>query len=224
MGRPIKPKYLGKYDKGGVGGEIVVYANVTALGTNYYSGNTTVTFTAPQIPGGVTATGTAVIAANNTVTGITITNNGSGYISAPTANVWAPNLITSPTVSVTLSTNQQNTIRCYANIAGNGSTTTKYGDIISQKNGHRYRVRTADGISVCSLAASANSALISTTTDGKMNIQAFDSAGGTYWVKKLWDRTVTLVPVTGTQFVANTKVSWNLSSAVANVSVILDNN
>jgi len=218
MGRPIKPKYLGKYDKGGVGGEFVIYANVTALGTNYYAGNTTVTFTAPQIPGGVTATGTAVIAANNTVTGITITNNGSGYTSAPTANVWAPNFITQPTLSVTLSTNQQNAIKVYANVVAAGAT-VQTGDIIKQTGTRRYRIQTANGTSVCSLVSSA------TINQGQAVIYATDVLGNYYYVTKLTDRTATLIQAnTGRQFANNSHVSWNLTSAVANVSVVIDNN
>jgi phage tail sheath protein FI len=45
-----------------------------------------VTFSAPQIAGGVTATGTAVLS-GDTVVDITITNPGSGYTSAPTVTL-----------------------------------------------------------------------------------------------------------------------------------------
>lgn len=52
------------------------------------SGYTTATlaFSAPGTPGGVTATGTAVLTAGE-ITGVTITNAGSGYTSAPTITV-----------------------------------------------------------------------------------------------------------------------------------------
>ena len=218
MGRPLKPKYFSKYDKGGVGGEYVLYANVTALGTNYYTGNTTVTFSAPQIPGGITATGTAIIAANNTVTGITITNNGAGYTTAPTANVWAPNLITQATVSVTLSSNQQNAIKAYANVVAAGAT-LQVAEIVKQTGSHRYRMNTANGASVCTLVSS------STVNQGQAVIYATDVLGNYYYVTKLTDRTATLIQAnTGRQFANNSHVSWNFTSAVANVSVVIDNN
>ena len=62
-------------------------ASVTGInslvgGSNYGAG-TTVVFSAPATPGGVTATGTATVAAG-VITAITITNPGSGYTSYPT--------------------------------------------------------------------------------------------------------------------------------------------
>lgn len=59
---------------------------VTAPGSGYASGTTKVEFSAPQIPGGVTATGNAVIAAGE-VTAINVTNPGTGYTNAPTVTV-----------------------------------------------------------------------------------------------------------------------------------------
>lgn len=54
---------------------------VTAGGSGYTTA--TVVFSAPQTPGGVTATGTVTVAGGE-ITGVTITNPGSGYTSAPT--------------------------------------------------------------------------------------------------------------------------------------------
>lgn len=76
----------------------VSQANVvlTAAGSGYVSSdNVTVTFSAPDIEGGTLATGTVVSSINGqtlarTITGITITNPGSGYTSAPTATISAP--------------------------------------------------------------------------------------------------------------------------------------
>lgn len=63
-------------------------------GTLYSNTDTpTVTFTAPQLVGGVTATGTVtstVDGSSRTITGITIVNAGSGYTSAPTITISAP--------------------------------------------------------------------------------------------------------------------------------------
>lgn len=55
--------------------------------------NTTVTFSAPELEGGVTATGVAVFEGSALSTdGITITNVGSGYTIAPTVTISAPDL------------------------------------------------------------------------------------------------------------------------------------
>lgn len=62
-------------------GESVQSVTITAGGTGYGSG--TVTFSAPQVAGGVTATGTVTSVAG-VITGVVITNPGSGYTSAPT--------------------------------------------------------------------------------------------------------------------------------------------
>ena len=69
----------------------IEYAEVTDVGQNYSSG-ATVTFTAPQLPGGVTATGTVRVGAvgssgEGRVYGIDITNSGSGYTKIPSATV-----------------------------------------------------------------------------------------------------------------------------------------
>ena len=86
MGRPIKAINFGSPKGTGVGGEGVQYANVWLAGTGYYSANAAVTFSAPQISGGTTATGTVTLNGSGNVTAISITNAGSGYTSAPTAS------------------------------------------------------------------------------------------------------------------------------------------
>ncbi len=62
-------------------GQSVASVNVSAGGTGYATA--TVTFSAPQVAGGVTATGTVTTVAG-VITAVTITNPGSGYTSAPT--------------------------------------------------------------------------------------------------------------------------------------------
>ena len=69
----------------------IEYAEVTAVGSNYSSA-ATVTFTAPQLPGGVTATGTVSVGATGSsgdglVYKVDITNYGSGYTKAPSATI-----------------------------------------------------------------------------------------------------------------------------------------
>lgn len=96
-----------------------------------------------------------------------------------------------------------------------GSANTGY--INSQKGSKRYKVTTGDGTEVLTLVTTGS------LSAGQMYINATDSAGGTYYVQKLYDRTVYLVPNTGTQFSTNTHVRWNLTGAVASTSVVLDN-
>ena len=61
---------------------------ITNPGTGYVTAPT-VTFSAPQMAGGTTATGVAVIT-GGVVTGVTITNPGSGYTTAPIATFALP--------------------------------------------------------------------------------------------------------------------------------------
>lgn len=63
----------------------VATVSVTSPGSNYSAG-ATVTFSAPQNPQGLTATGTPIIK-DGMITGITITNPGGGYTSAPTVTI-----------------------------------------------------------------------------------------------------------------------------------------
>ena len=100
MGRPIKKKFFGNLitpfqnqatgGRTGAGGEGVASVTVTNSGTNYSQG-VTVSFAAPDIAGGIRATGTPVIPATGggagTIASITITNSGSGYQSAPVMTV-----------------------------------------------------------------------------------------------------------------------------------------
>lgn len=71
------------------GGEVLDVTFATS-GSGFKPGHdTTVTFSAPETPGGVTATGTVVLS-GGAVTGFTIVNGGSGYTSAPTVTFSAP--------------------------------------------------------------------------------------------------------------------------------------
>ena len=55
-------------------------------GTGYTSSGATVSFSAPQTPGGITAQGSAEFV-GGVLTGVQITNPGSGYTSAPTITI-----------------------------------------------------------------------------------------------------------------------------------------
>lgn len=160
------------------------------------------------------------------VKSITTVEKGSGYATAPTLS-WtvasfsgtmpgAPTVtLTADSGNVSSSTNQENAIRFSAITAG--STPRSNGDIISQKNARRFRVKTSDGTAVCSLVARTPSAI------GEMAINATDSAGGTYWVTKLSNHKALIVRNTGTQFADSTMVQWTLSAPTVGVSVKVDN-
>jgi hypothetical protein len=99
MGRPLAKKYFGNTDPGGIGGEGV--ASITGpTGSNYSSG-TTVTFSRPQLPGGVTATAAVNVALPTGTISYTVINTGSGYITGPTGALATPATVTGPYVSIT---------------------------------------------------------------------------------------------------------------------------
>jgi len=73
------------------GGEVLDVTFATA-GSGFKPGHaTTVAFSAPQTAGGVTATGT-VILAGGAVTSFTVGTGGSGYLVAPTVTISAPDV------------------------------------------------------------------------------------------------------------------------------------
>jgi fibronectin-binding autotransporter adhesin len=89
----------------GAGAASTAYLGVNALaiatrGTGYTSAPT-ITFSAPQLPGGVAATGTVGFdATNKTITSITLTSPGSGYTSLPTALLSNGGATTQGTVTI----------------------------------------------------------------------------------------------------------------------------
>lgn len=205
MGRPIKKLYIGNRNTDGIGGEGVVSASVWIEGDGYFEANAAITFSAPQLPNGTTAIGSLALDANGAVSSISITNSGTGYTSAPTAAISGANA--SPAfANVTLtSTSVADAIAVSAYIPGGSSALV--GDIIAQKGTKTYRVQTADGTGECTLVTTS-------PAEGEMRITATDSAGGTYFVKKLFNQTVVVVPGTGTQFALDAKVDWTALDAV----------
>ena len=220
MGRPIASRYFGNRNTDGVGVEGV--ASVALGGTNNSSGYTTgaaLTFTAPQITGGTTATGTVTANGAGYITAVTVTNAGTGYTSAPT--VTAPTG-TQGTLTLTASliaastTPDAITVSAYLSAADGGSSAVA-SDIVKQVGSRRYTVQNAQGTGKVRLVTSSPAA-------GECRMTATDSAGGTYYVKKLESRTACLLPVTGTQFAEDDHAAWTLDSAEANISVVIANN
>lgn len=225
MGRPIKSVYFGNRntDGSGVGGEGVSNVTIADAGEGYFSANAGVTFSAPQITGGTTATGTPVLDGNGSVTGVTITAAGSGYTSAPTAIFTGANTTPATANVVSLSTSARDNA-IIANAWVTGASMGKSGDIVAQKGSRRYRVLNADGTSVCRLVA--NSAVISAGGPlgvGEMTITAVDSDGGVYYVKKLTGNEAVMIPDDGAQFSEDQKVLWTLGSPTEDVSVQISN-
>ena len=236
MGRPLNKKYFGNRNIGtngttdnGIGGEGVASVTIAGEFSGFTGATTTVTFSAPQLPGGVTATGTAVIDGSGNVTGVTITQKGSGYTSAPTVTIadsdvgsevttgTATAVLTTDSGAVGSSTNQENAILISAYVpTANGGSSAVSGDIVKQVGSRRFKVKTAQGTGLVKLVATAPAA-------GQARITATDSAGGTYYVTKLTAHKALVTRGTGTQFATGASVKWTFGSAVANNSVTISN-
>ena len=67
-------------------GGYVSGVTISAGGSGYHSGTTTVSFSSPETVGGTPATGTVTVTAG-AISAITITNPGSGYTAAPTVTI-----------------------------------------------------------------------------------------------------------------------------------------
>jgi hypothetical protein len=228
MGRPLHKKYFGNRNTGGTGGEGVASVTVVAGDSADYDAADTVAFSAPQITGGVRATGTLVLT-DGAVTGVTVTNRGSGYTSAPTLTITtSTGTQTTLTLTAVLTSGnaaRENAIKCETQYGSSGNEITT-GDIVKQVGAKRFKVQSSEGTGVFKLV----------TTEAKnsmeMSIKATDSAGGTYLVRKISNHKVTLVPVAnahggtssaGSQFASGTTAKWTFGNAVANTTVKLDN-
>jgi hypothetical protein len=93
MGRPLNKKYFGNRNFGtavttddGIGGKGIASVTIAGVWSGFTQATSTVTFSAPQLPGGVTATGTVTITAG-APTLVTMTNKGSGYTALPTVTI-----------------------------------------------------------------------------------------------------------------------------------------
>lgn len=224
MGRPLNKKYFANtnyqdFGTAGVGGESVASVTVVTGDSDAYDAADTVEFSAPQITGGAAATGTIVVDVDGAVTGITVVTAGSGYTSAPTVTITtSTGTQTTLTLTAVLTTGaaaRQNGIKCEAQIGAGSEVTT--GDIIKQAGSKRYKVQTSDGTAVCKLVTTA------ALGANEMSITATDSAGGTYFVKKLTARKAVLVPINGTQFATSLTAKWTFGSAIVDSVVTIAN-
>ncbi len=202
MGRPLNKKYFGNRNIGttgtaddGIGGQGVASVTIAGEFSGFTLATTTVTFSAPALPGGVTATGTATIV-DGVVTAIVITEKGSGYTAVPTVTIadsdggeevttgTATAVLTTDSGAVGSATNQENAIVAYAYVTGNNLIA----DIQKQVSGRRYKVKTSEGTLTCKLVTDGVANAV-----GEMTITATDAQGNTYYVSKLTSRLATLV-------------------------------
>ena len=223
MGRPIKKKYFGnlnlpKYGSvgqgTGVGGEgfsAVVLTNGPS--TSFYSTTTAVTWSAsaPQITGGVAASGTASVSTAGKITALNVSASGSGYTSTSSVTITLSPATTgtAATYAVQLTSNRQDAFVLTSYIPG-GSAARTGGDILKQEASRRYLVKNSDGTGQCRLAST------STLAAGQMNIIATDANGSTYFVTKMTAHRVRLVHQTvSTAFlIANGGVAkWTFDAA-----------
>lgn len=154
----------------------------------------------------------ATLTAHWGVRSVTITQEGSGYISAADA---APTFVGTAVVAATgtsVLTNQYQNALVGINLA-----TGKVVDIVKQESSNGYWVDTGTDVILLNLAPS--------TDAHGLYIEATDSNSNTYWVRKIEGRLVTLGTEggTGTQWNDYGRAEWNFNSAVAGVSVVVAN-
>ena len=184
---------------------------------------------------------------------IDVLTAGSGYDVAPSIT-WSGNASgttpSSQTVTLTVdtgavgsATNKENAIKAYAYTGGSLVEV----DIQKQISTKRYRVnksgetaRTGTEVARIRYDAVADGTAGYTAAQGvELNIIAQDTDGKTYLVRKLWNRTCTVMPVAigstpgtlfglggaksaGTQFAANQKVKWTFGAATSDTVTILN--
>lgn len=223
MGRPINKKYFAntnyaKFGTANVGGESVASVTIVGEFSGFTAATTTVTFSAPALANGVTATGTAVIDGSGNVTGVAITNPGSGYLTAPTVTIADSDVgaeVTTGTATAVLTANgaaRQNSIKCEAQIGAGTEVTT--GDVVKQTGSRKYKVTTADGTAICKLVTTAD------LNANEMSITATDSNSNTYFVRKLTQHRAVLVQIAGGSnylYATGASAPWSFAAASGNV-------
>ena len=154
---------------------------------------------------------------------ITITEQGSGYTSAPsggsltfTQSVTASaTALTVDTGDVGSATNQENTILMTAYLTGGSATTV---DIIRQVSTNRFKVTDGTRTGIVTLKSSV------ATAAGEGSVRLVDTNGDTYFATKITARKVVITRGTGTDaaFVTGSAVKWNMTAATAD-SLLIDN-
>ena len=145
---------------------------------------------------------------------VTITEKGSGYVSAPTIAGYtnrggitvATIVLTTDSGDVGSAGNQENAIVMYAN-TGNGAGRV---DVIKQVSTNRYKVTDGTTVGIVQLGTDG------TPEAGEAYLVA-TATGGTYYVTKLTAHKATLVTKTGDGALNGTAAPWTFGSATATV-------
>jgi hypothetical protein len=217
MGRPIKKTFFGNLNTpdgssvelgSGVGGEGIAAITVAAAGSGYRTTSTSITFGAPQITGGSTATGYVTVNGGGTIDSVTITDPGAGYLNTSSIFTLNATFGSSATLVASLTTTVTNALAINSYIVGGSQRTN--GDIIKQEASRRYLVQNADGRGQCILATT------STLTAGTMNLIATDSLTSTYFVSKLTAHRANLTRYldggSGFEYTDGAVAGWNITT------------
>ena len=221
-------------------GGVLTTITASAKGTGYAVGDTIVIDGA--LLGGVTTTNditltvVGAVAAAGTITAINIVEPGSGYVTAPTFTFTVGTIGTAgPVVSfapdtgaVGSASNEENAILGYAWISG----ALRVVDIVRQISTKRYKVRYNGSTYVARIVYTqvADGTAGYTAAQGvEFNMVALDASGGSYLVRKLYNRTCTLKSVAitnatmgltasaGTVFTDNKQTKWSFATSTATV-------
>jgi hypothetical protein len=207
-------------------GGVLTVITATSKGTGYVVGDTIVIDGA--LIGGVTTTNditltvVGAVAAAGTITGITITQGGSGYTTVPNVTLITG---TQGTLTVTAAfaadtgavgsaTNEENAILMTAFLTGGSAVTV---DIRKQVSTNRYKVTDGTRTGIVKLKSSV------ATAAGEGSVRLLDSVGGTYFATKITARKATVTRGTGTAFATGASVKWNMTAAVLGDSLLIDN-
>lgn len=230
MGRPLNKKFFGNRNVGtaattdnGIGGKGIASVTISGSWSGFTQATSTVVFSAPELPRGVTATGTVTITAG-APSAVAITNKGSGYTSLPTvtiadSDVGAETSGTAVAVfqvdsgAVGSATNNENAISMTARLTGGSAGSV---DIIRQVSGRRYKVTDGTRTGIVKLKASV------ATAAGEGSVRLVDSVGGTYFATKITAHRATVTRGTGTAFATGASVKWNMTVATA-TSLLINN-
>ena len=223
MGRPLNKKYFGNRNIGstsvttddGIGGNGIASVTIAGSWSGFTQATSTVTFSAPELPGGVTATGTVTITAG-APTLVTMTEKGSGYIALPTVTIadsdvgaettgTATAVFEVDTGNVGSATNEENAITMTAYLTGGSAVKV---DILKQVSTDRYKVTDGTRTGIVELTSTLADAA------GEASIAATDSAGGEYFVTKLTARraTVTRAGGSGHLYADNESAPWKFDA------------
>jgi hypothetical protein len=225
MARPLNKKYFGNRNTGsasvttddGIGGNGIASVTISGVWSGFTQATSTVTFSAPQLPGGVTATGTVTITAG-APTLVTMTEKGSGYTSLPTVTIADSDVgaETSGTATAVFEvdsgavgsvTNEENAISMTAFLTGGSAVAV---DIIRQVSARRYKVTDGTRTGVVKLTSTLADAA------GEGSVAVLDSAGGEYFATKITAHRVVLTRAGGSNhlYATGSSAPWKLVAPV----------